>query len=111
MRAVIAALLLVLMTPGATELLTEFVHVATASVAGTEHAAHDDDCCADHCCANGLHRCGCHARSLATPSQVARLRAPDRAVPLVRDAVHGRPMTSAGPEDAFVSELVRPPRA
>lgn len=100
----LALALLVLVTPGATELLEDATHYAIHG--DTFHdAGHDDD----HCCSGAFHFCSCHARTHAAPGPTAAALAAEQV--LARALPDAQVYLSGGPADAHRSELIRPPSA
>lgn len=104
LRAIVAGAMLFFMTPGAVELVEDIAHFVAHG--DTFHDAGHD---ADHCCSGAFHFCGCHARTVAAPTQTA---SPDvlaartwhrSAWPVVA--------SDRGPADAHSLELSRPPAA
>lgn len=105
LHATLAALLLVIITPGATELVEDVVHFLVHG--DTLHDdAHGD---AHHCCSGAFHVCGCHPHQTATPVVPERF-AFERDVTWSRDA-WPTSAPSGGPSDAHDLELSRPPAA
>lgn len=105
-RACVAAWLLLVVTPGATELVEDAVHFL-AHGDSLHDAGHES---AHHCCSGAFHVCGCHPHQVATPT-TPRWFASFVRVESFSRVVWPEPAQESGPADAHALEVRRPPAA
>lgn len=101
----VAAWMLVLVTPGALELVEDVVHAVTHGDS-LHDGLHDDQ----HCCSGAFHVCSCHGHARALPTPGAHPVVLGTQAYPARSA-HPRPDSTGGPADGYLRDLIRPPVA